>query len=335
MRSSGDENSIDFTCLLSGSWCDENFVRIEVNGVHDGLILPKPIRNMNTINSMNKYELSMSPQSKKNVVIIIRTYWGFQNATQKLLENLDQQKGLRENGISLHAIILSTDLDSASILHSMVESGQYHTSHFRNLHVHFHTFNASTYTDNCCQLGEMCTADKYQSAFSAHMHERYRHYKPSSVIAKRRQFCEMGNNLLHYVLCDAVIEYVIKSTPGPVAASSYIVLTNGDNEYSYNFVSKMVAAMDSAAVPDLVLCDYLERGVGYVKSKIQMNQMDLGALMYRVSFLSRVGVGFIDSLPRPAWPSHYYAADGEFPSYLVNKRGAKWGKVDEVLFTHW
>ena len=126
------------------------------------------------------------------------------------------------------------------------------------------------------------------------------------------------------------------------------------------------------------MCDYLERGVGVVRSALRVNQMDLGATVYRVGALRRLGglgygngsgsgsgsgsggsgsgsggagagggaggaggvgevggTGFLDAMPAQAWPTNYYAADAEFVLYLVRARGARWGRVPEVLFTHW
>jgi hypothetical protein len=189
----------------------------------------------------------------------------------------------------------------------------------------------------------MCEERQFRPAWDDHLQRRFGGYKPESRRAKRIQFCSLGNNLLHYVLCDAVIRYMAQTVPTSSANSTYLLFTNGDNVYSLDFVWKMVRAMatgvsgtGSGLELDLAMCDYLERGVGLVHSALRINQMDLGATVHRVGSLQRLGgVGFLDAMPPNAWPSHYYAADGEFVQYLVRARGAKWGRVPEVLFTHW
>lgn len=309
------------------------------------LALPLPVLDRLTVNRGNSYKLLHSSSAQRHVIVVIRTYVGFLEATRALLANLDEQQGLSDarGGIAVHAIIVPTDLNSTAPLRQLVSTGAWRQALFPRLQVHFHHVDASVYTDNCCQVTEMCTAPRLQSAWAAHMARRYGHYKPANQRAKVHQACS-GNNLLHYVLTDAALMYARDSilsppsslaSPPPVADSVFIVLTNGDNSYSRSFAASMVAALEARPELDLVTCDYLERGQGLVRSALRVNQMDLGATMYRLSSLRRLGSTFLDAMPRNAWPSHYYAADAEYVLFLVRSLGARWGKVDEVLFTHW
>lgn len=322
--------------------------------VRDGdlpiLGLPLPVLDRLTVNRGNSYKLLQSSSARRHVIVVIRTYVGFQEATRALLANLDEQLASADGGgIAVHAIIVPTDLNSTTPLRQLVSTGAWRQALFPRLQVHFHHADASVYADNCCQVTEMCTAPHLQSAWLAHMARRYGHYKSASQRAKLQQACS-GNNLLHYVLTDAALMYArdsilsspsspsspsLPSSPSPAADSVFLVFTNGDNSYSRSFVASMVAAMEARPELDLVMCDYLERGQGLVRSTLRVNQMDLGATMYRLSSLRRMGSTFLDAMPRNAWPSHYYAADAEYVRFLVNSQGARWGKVDEVLFTHW
>ena len=428
-----DETSSAAGCLVAGSWCDP-----ATNSAHASLILPKPVRapDINTLNSyvpVGDAKSGGGAKTRSNFIVVIRSYSGFLNATRQLLENLDQQNNLAERGIALHAVILSTDLNSSSLIQKEVTTagGLYQSSRFRHVTVHHHAFRPSVYEDNCCQLTQMCSDEKYKDAWEAHLQRRYGNYKPESLRAKRVQFCSLGNNLLHYVLCDAALRYIVAAVPAAAANSTFLAFTNGDNVYSRDFVWRMVdsaaggaaaagtasgsgtgtgaagtgagtaaaasgagaagAAAGAAAAAggggvlpaggwDLAMCDYLERGVGVVRSALRVNQMDLGATVYRVGALRRLGglgygngngagsgssggsgsggsgsgsggagggaggaggagavggTGFLDAMPAQAWPTNYYAADAEFVLYLVRARGARWGRVPEVLFTHW
>jgi len=338
-----DEPVFASGCLLSYSWCFSSG-----NDDQPGLDLPKPVYTPGTANSLNSYGPRLSSGSKANFVVVIRTYRGFLNATRELLENLDVQHNLAENGIAVHAVLLPTDINSTSVIRAEVEKGIYRSSLFRNVKVHFHAFSSSVYEDNCCQLTQMCTAKAYEAAWVSHLQKRFGQYKPESRAAKVQQMCSKGNNLLHYVLCDAAMRYVVAAVTAPLApvnsssSSSYLLFTNGDNVYSRDFVWKMVRVLEASAssggrnVLDVAMCDYLERGVGLVHSTLRINQMDLGGTVYRASGLARLGIGgFLDAMPRQAWPTHYYAADGEFARFLVKAKGARWGRVPEVLFTHW
>lgn len=339
---------LDSDCaLLPSAWCG----RGSGDGTDDGgaaqrpgLTVPKPVWDARTANKLNSWTLSGSGDARRRAhtfIVVIRTYSGFQDTTRQLLENLDKQRRLSELDIALHAVVLSTDWNSTALLSSLVASGAYRSSEFRNLQVHFHALNESLYEDNCCQLREMCTSKTYHEAWTAHVSKRYGNYKAATLKTKMSQFCDRGNNLLHYVLCDAALAYLRSDSvvPPDQANSTFVLLTNGDNAYSLDFVWRMVTSMAPSRLSgrggsDLAMCDYLERGVQLVHSKVRVNQMDLGATVYRLASLRRLGVGFLDALPAVAWPSHYYAADGEFTRFLVQRKGASWTKVDEVLFSH-
>lgn len=337
---------LDRDCaLLPSAWCG----RGSGDGTDDGgaaqrpgLTVPKPVWDARTVNKLNSWTLSGGGRRRAvTFIVVIRTYSGFQDATRQLLENLDKQRRLAELDIALHAVVLSTDWNSTSLLSSLVASGAYRSSEFSNVQVHFHALNESLYGDNCCQLREMCTSKIYHEAWTAHVSRRYGNYKAATLKTKMSQFCDRGNNLLHYVLCDAALAYLRSDSvvPPDQANSTFVLLTNGDNAYSLDFVWRMVTSMTPSRTggrggSDLAMCDYLERGVQLVHTKLRVNQMDLGATVYRLASLRRLGVGFLDALPAVAWPSHYYAADGEFTRFLVERKRASWTKVDEVLFSH-
>jgi len=272
---------------------------------------------MRNANALNSYKLD------SDVVFIVRTYSKFVDSTTRLLRGLQAQEG--NNSIS--SIILSTDLNSTFVLRSKVQSLWSNPSNKRPAQVYFHDVAASIYDDNCCQVQTVCSDLPYSSSWHAYARTKFGHYKHFDE--KMATFCR-GNNLLHYVLTDIALKYVLDSC----VSCKYIVITNGDNAYDPRFVTKVVEAMADPSL-DMVLTDYLERGTQVVKSQVKLNQMDLGALAFRVSSLRKYGLLYLDTLPIVAWPSDYYAADGEFVNFLVHFKGAKVGKVNKVLFTHW
>ena len=147
-----------------------------------------------------------------------------------------------------------------------------------------------------------------------------------------------GNNLLHYILTDIALRYVIDQCTES-CQEKYVTITNGDNTYDESFAWKAMEKLRADKTIDFVMTDYLERGERLVQSAMRINQMDLGCMVFRISFFKRMfphGMIYLASLPAPnTWPDHYYGADGEFVTYIVNQRGARWAKVSEVLFTHW
>ena len=334
--------------------------------------LPKPIIDYTTANALNTYRLkslysstsSLSTPidtSGMSLTVVIRTYNKFvaQNSTLKLLHNLNDQSFHLNNAFPISAIVVSTDKESVNTLRSAVNSQWSKRSSLRNIDIHYHEVAPNVYSDNCCQIDTMCSnPGPHSDEWKRVTNSVYGQYKD---VAKKVATACAGNNLLHYALTDMVLHYVMKlSKDCSVDADTstditdiehaektgceeaLIVFTNGDNEYRPAFADRVMSRMQEDPMLDVVMINYMERGIQHVQVGTSGNSMDLGCMIFRVSSLKRLQVGFLTPLHRSvkvnAWPHHYYGADNVFLKYLHQQRGAKVGFLDkdtDPLFIHW
>ena len=309
------------------------------------LHLPRAKVDLSSANTLNNYHpraimnSNAGAGASSSVVFIVRTYakHAEDGSMLRLLDSLDKQEcpsGHEGCHLHLSVVLLPTDRDSKKVVEdkwtSLLASGKY-----KRIELLVHRSPDEIYNDNCCQIDAMCGDEKWADLWKQHSYRRYGRYK--NVPKKVASICA-GNNLLHYVLTDLALRYTMNSC-GENCDRKLVVMTNGDNEYHPHFVFKAATRMKENPSFDLVMTDYLERGVQLVEPTIRINQMDLGCMVFRISSLLRlfpVGLPILSSLPSPnTWPDHYYGADGEFVTNL-HRQGATVGyQRGEALFTHW
>jgi len=339
--------------------------------------LPRPIVDWRRINARNTYALASGPARDTStnshadahamsMTFIVRTYQKFlaSKSTENLLHDLDKQVFAKEAArFPVSAVVVATDADSLAPVRSAVRGTWKDSGVFKHVGVHFHEIPFEVYVDNCCQSTEMCDGrlrEKFEVvANKDSVFGKYR--EPSEKI---KTVCA-GNNLLHYVLTDAALKYVLNSCTAD-CDQKLVIATNGDNSYAPSFAERVMHEFQKNPTVDAVMVDYMERGALRVKVGLTGNSMDLGAMVFRVSSLQRLAlatptltqadgadgadgagsgelapagqnIGFLAPLAllKNAWPHDYYAADNRFMTYLVHKRGAKVALVEETLFTHW
>ena len=294
-------------------------------------------------------QASTDKSNQEKIVFIVRTFRGYLPATSKLLRNLDEQLQLQDQPLQVHAVLLSTDLES---IDSVQKFAGVEAKGSTKLHISVMNISHVVYNNNCCQIDTMCKDTKFQVPWNSYFHNAYRRFKPESIIKKIKQFCG-ANNLLHYVLTDLTISTILKTC----SDCKYLTVTNGDNTYDTSFVSKVAAAFQSNSKyvvvdskstslrekeiiddgshmePDIVQVDYSERGKETIRTSLQHS--DLAAFVYSTKSLKRFQILFTNALPAQAWPDHYYAADTLFIRYLVTVLHANVVSIREILFTHW
>ena len=244
------------------------------------------------------------------------------------------------------------------------------TNNFK-IELYQHYIPLHVYDDNCCQIYDMCISQKYQHEYHKAFLQVYGHYK--DIEAKKRSICEY-NNLLQYTLTDIALQYVlnqcdhddnhqgsihlketnerssstsatgssghIRSEKRSYCKHNYVLMTNADNEYSASFVPTILSYFNTHSTSDVVIFNYRENkhvddvGSLDVDAQVALNRIDLGAMVFRASSLSKQNVSILTSMPKRAWPHHWYAADGLFLLHLKQK-GFTIGKIREKLFTHW
>jgi hypothetical protein len=234
--------------------------------------LPRPKVSFKSGNNPSSYLTNaMSSKSAESMVFIVRTYKKYTDTktAQRLIDGLEDQRchggddktheGGSDCNLSVSVVMLPTDDDSRQIVEdettSMQKSGKY-----RKLDVHLHKVENQVYADNCCQMEAMCHDKLYATAWNEHAYRKYRKYK--DIPKKLATVCG-GNNLLHYVVTDLALRYTIDSCVSD-CDTKYVVMTNGDNTYDQDFVWKVMQKMKNDPSLDLVMTDYLERGVQYV-----------------------------------------------------------------------
>ena len=302
----------------------------------EDLGLPKAIlrKSLASYNALNTYTTKAQASQGDSITFLVRTYQKFteKKLLDRLLDNLNAQK-MPLAKLDISAVVFSTDKESMGIVEDNIKT--YSSVNQYGVDVHVHKIPLQVYEDNCCQVEEMCSGEKFAKEWGAHAKRKYGHYHHFQE--KIDTVCK-GNNLLHYVLTDLTLRHVVDSC-SVGCDRKYVSLTNGDNSYDENFVWKAVEKLREDSSTDFIMTDYLERGDQKVESTLRINQMDLGCMVFRISSLQRLfpqGLLYLASLPAPnTWPDHYYGADGEFVTRIVKHRGVKWAKVNEVLFTHW
>ena len=310
----------------------------------EDLGLPKPVLQDASYNSKieNTYSTKANERGGESITFVVRTYKKFSETQvlQRLLHGLNNQSCKPGSDPSckptISTILLSTDSDSLEVVEQ--DAAAYMQKHGKSsdMDVYVHKVPKQVYGDNCCQIEEMCHGAKFAKEWATHAKLKYGHYR--SFEGKLKTVCS-GNNMLHYLLTDMALRHVVDSCTSD-CDHKYVVLTNGDNEYSANFAYMVMDKLNGDPTADFVMTDYLERGNLKVESTVRLNQMDLGCMVFRISFLQRMFPSpimiYLSSLPGPnTWPSHYYGADGEFVMTIVKERGARVEKVNQVLFTHW
>lgn len=311
------------------------------------LQLPRAVVDLSRANRNNHYQSkaitsSSTSASDVSMVFIVRTYSKHveEKSMPRLLNSLENQQCQDGDcNLDLSVILLPTDKDSREILNDeqskLLASGAY-----KKIELETHKVPDEVYIDNCCQIDQMCNDAKFAEKWKQHAYRKYGRYKD---VPKKMDYICAGNNMLHYVLTDIALRYTIDSCKLD-CDSKFIVMTNGDNEYKEKFASKVSRQMKEDPSTDLIMTDYLERGVQYVQPTIRINQMDLGCMVWRVSSLQRLfpsGSIILASLPFPnTWPDHYYGADGEFVMHITSgASGGMRAKVKyqrgEALYTHW
>ncbi len=307
----------------------------------EDLGLPKATlsKTMESYNALNTYKTRAQASKKGSITFLVRTYQKFtkEKVLDRLLDNLNRQKCSPGNDaackLDISTIVFSTDVESISVTAKDVKA--YSDANQHDVDVHVHTYPLQVYKDNQWQIEKMCFGKEYASAWRRHTKLKYGQYHHPGE--KIDTVCK-GNNLLHYLLTDMTLRYVVDGCREN-CEHKYVTLTNGDNTYDENFVWKTMEKLEEDGSTDFVMTDYLERGERLVESTTRVNQMDLGCMVFRLSFLKRLfprGLIYLASLPTPnAWPDHYYGADGEFIMHVVNNRGARWARVQGALFTHW
>ncbi len=297
--------------------------------------LPRPVVDPQA-QFANTYKIrsTSSSSSDMSMTVIIRTYSKFvaKNATDKLLTDFDSQLFGHNKPFPISAVVLSTDSDSIDLIRNKVHHHWNSKSVFRNLETHFHYIPANVYSDNCCQTAAMCEGS-FKEVWSQAAHRVYKKYK--NIEQKMHTACA-GNNLMHYVLTDLALQYVVDSCHNN-CDQKLLVVTNGDNSYKVSFADKVMHYMRVDPSLDALMVNYLERGKEVVRAGLGGNSMDLGCMVFRISALQRLKAGFLT--PHKdlvnAWPHHYYGADNMFMKYIHEQRGAKIGFLPEILFMHW
>lgn len=336
---------IGLLILLVGLVQVHEYKSVEELEQMDDLHLPHAIVDLSSANTLNSYHpraMMSAPAagaSSVNMVLIVRTYRKHveDGSMVRLLNSLERQEcppGNEGCRLDLSVILLPTDRDSKKMVEekwtSLVASGAH-----KRIELLVHKAPDEIYSDNCCQIDAMCGDEKWATLWKQHSYRKYGSYK--DVPKKVASICA-GNNLLHYVLTDLALRLTIDSCSSS-CENRLVVMTNGDNEYNPHFAFKAATRMGEDSSFDLVMTDYLERGVQLVEPAMRINQMDLGCMIFRVSSLRRLfpsGLPILSSLPAPnTWPDHYYGADGEFVMHL-HREGAVVGyQRGEALFTHW
>jgi len=325
------------------------------------LNLPRPVLEWDKVNARNTYALATTRAGNANsntngeppmsMTFIVRTYQKFLAAksTDKLLHDLEVQS-FGEEGASLSfpisAIIVATDADSIVPVRAAVKDSWKDKPSLKNVDVHFHDVPFRVYVENCCGIEEVCIG-KHKDKFIEEASKNKVFGKYRDVDKKIRSVCA-GNNLLHYTLTDIALKYVLdRCSTATACENQLVVATNGDNSYSPTFAHRVMQEFQKDQKIDAVMVDYLERGEQQVTVGLDGNSMDLGAMVFRISYLKHLaaqgdssgckGIGFLTplSLQTNAWPHDYYGADNRFMKYLVRDRGAKVSLIHETLFTHW
>ena len=318
--------------LIGGAYLtSQNLVNLGLLTEND-LGLPGPNVDFAKANALNSYDPAsiVYKGALQTLTVVVRTYADFieKKSTDKLLDSLGTQDVAVDTPISV--IMVSTDLESVKSIKDKVD--HVWTRARPSLDVFYHDIPESVYEDNCCQIDEICNG-AFQKEWLRAGHAYYSSYR--SVQLKVDRACA-ANNLLHYVLTDAALHYVVEKCTTD-CHNKYVMATNGDNEYKATFAAKVMQAFSSDPSVDALMVDYLERGERLVRVATEGNSMDLGCMVFRISSLQRLRVGFLTGAQAHTntWPYHYYGADRALMMMLAHQLKAKIGYIHETLFVHW
>lgn len=133
----------------------------------------------------------------------------------------------------------------------------------------------------------------------------------------------------HYFLVDLTIEWLRRQCK----FCRYMLVTNGDNFYSYQFFSQIARhAIDN---PDVIYFDFVEKNWALYNAVLRRSGTDLGAYLVTFDLLKSHNLSFLGSLPTRVTARHYHDADGYFiESVLGVPGGVKANKVSKLLYFH-
>lgn len=135
------------------------------------------------------------------------------------------------------------------------------------------------------------------------------------------------NSPLHYYLVDIFLFHIKKTC----LQCEFIIVTNGDNLYSYSFFKSIIKASNSTL--DIIFTDFIDKGVLVVPSELRRSYIDLGGFALKVDFLRKWNLSFLESLPHFVNAAHYHDADGYFVERVVSHK-AQSLKILEYMYYH-